>query len=84
MCIMSFDFAGAFDCVPHSQLMKALDAFQIDVHIRRVVHNWPKDTTFQVKMKTAEGVIFSSIPGISRGLPKGAALTPSLWWIYFD
>ena len=46
--LVSSDVAGAFDNVPHAQLMSGLRRMGVHVHIRRLVHNWLRDRTFQV------------------------------------
>ena len=81
---MSFGNAGAFDCVPHGQLIQAQEEAKIDAHIRRVAHFWLGDRTFQVEMETAEGVTRFSEERVSRGLPRGGGLSPPLWLLFFD
>ena len=56
---MSFGTAVALDCVPKSQLMKALEEAEIDARARRVAHFWLRDRVSQVEMETADGVIRS-------------------------
>ena len=84
VCSESFDVAGAFDSVPHSQLMKAIGRRRVEGRPRRVVRNWFKERTIQFKMETTSGVITSSILQISRGIPQGGVPFSLLRLIFFD
>ena len=78
ICLMSFDIAGAFGCVPRNQLRMAPKEHRLGGHQRRVVRNWLRYRAFQVKMEIASGVHLFPIRPISRGLPQGGALSPLL------
>ena len=82
--ITSFDIAGAFDCVPHRQLMRSLSNLNVNGHLRRVIHNWLRERTFQARMKTETGVHLPPIHTISRGFPQGGVISPLLWIIFFN
>ena len=82
--LASFDIRGAFDTVPHSELMAALKRFGVDVRLRKVIHEWLRGRTFQVRMRSDAGVFYSSVHTISRGLPQGGVLSPFLWLIFFN
>ena len=82
--VASFDIEGAFDNVSHWHLMEGLKNMRIDVHTRRIIHNWLSMRTFQVKMATASGTRFSGVYPITKGLPQGGVLSPLLWLIVFN
>ena len=77
--VISFDVAGAFDNVPHAQLMGGLERMGVDGHTRRVIHTWLRDRTFQLRMRTPAGDFYSSIHKITKGLPQGGVLSPLPW-----
>ena len=56
----------------------------VDKHTRRLIHNWLKDRTFQVKLTTPNGNCMSTIHPISKGLPQGGVLSPLLWLAFFN
>ena len=82
--VVSFDIAGAFDNVPHQRLMQGLEMMGVDKHTRRLIHNWLRDRTFQVKLTTPNGNCMSTIHPISKGLPQGGVLSPLLWLAFFN
>ena len=82
--MISFDVQGAFDNVPHHRLMEAMKAFRVNPYIRRVVHNWLRNRTFQVKLRAYENTYLSSIYGVTKGLPQGGVLSPILWLMFFN
>ena len=82
--LASFDIAGAFDNVPHNRLVDSLREMGVDVHSRRVIHNWLRTRTFQVRLTVAEGNIYSHQYPISKGLPQGGVLSPLLWLTFFN
>ena len=74
--LVSYDVEGAFDHVPHCHLMQAAEDMGVDVHIRRMIHNWMRSRTFQVKIREASRVYYGSIHEITRGLPQGGSAFP--------
>ena len=82
--LASFDIAGAFDNVSHRQLMTGLKRFGVDIHSRRVIHNWLGSRTFRVRLATSLGYSMSKSHPITKGLPQGGALSPILWIAFFD
>ena len=82
--IISFDVSGAFDNVSHIKIMRALKEFEINGRIRRVLHGWLRGKTFQEKMRTAMGTLFSDVHTISRGLPQGGVMSPLHWTLFFN
>ena len=76
---VSYDVAGAVVCVPHLQLMTGLSDMGVDGFTRRVIHNWLRLRTFQVRYRTLSSSHLSSKYRISRRLPpKGDLLPPGL------
>ena len=84
VCLMSFDVSAAFDTVSHTHIMTTLKQFQVNGHIRRVLHGWLRGRTFQVRTRTTAGTICSAINTVSRGLPQGGVISPLLWILYFN
>ena len=82
--LVSYDVAGAFDNVSHTHLMRGLVEFGVDGENRRVIRNWLRLRTFQVRLRLPTGLWYSSIPPISKGLPQGRVLPPLLWLIFFN
>ena len=82
--IVSFDVAEAFDNIPHSALTKALEDFGIDWYIHRVVRNWPRERTLQVRLRVQERRHYSNVHKVSKGLPQGGVLSPLPWLTFFN
>ena len=66
--LVPLDVAGAFDGVSHWRLVAALEDYGIGVHIRRVIHGWLRNRTFQVSMRTDAGVFKNKVYPISMGV----------------
>ena len=81
--IASFDIAGASDTVPHRRPVQSLREMGVDTHSRRIVRNWLGSRTFQVRLSTWGGAIYSHQYPISMGLPQGGVLPPLLWLTFF-
>ena len=64
--LVSYDVAGAVDNVSHAHLMRGLEEFGVDGYTRRVIHNWLRLRTFQVRLRLPTGVWYSSIHPISK------------------
>ena len=78
--VASYDVAGAFARVTNVKLVRGLERFGIDGYTRRVLHNWMRLRTCQVRLKLPSGVWFSSIHPISRG----GVIPPLLWLVSFN
>ena len=50
--LVSYDIASAFDRVPHAQLMRALEGCGIEPYTKRLIHNWLRGRSFEVKYNT--------------------------------
>ena len=82
--MVSFDVSGAFDSAPHRRLTAALEEYGVDPYIRRVVHRWLRERTFQVRLRAHGEIYRSSARSITRGLPERGILSPVLWIMFFD
>ena len=56
----------------------------MDPYLRRFLHNWLRDRTFQLKSREGGGVRYSSIRPITRGLPQGGVISPLMWHLFFN
>ena len=82
--IISYDIESAFDRVPHAQLLRATEAFDIDSYTCRLIHNWLRGRYFQVTYTSPHGQHQGTSVQITTGLPQGGVLSPILWLMYFN
>ena len=82
--VISFDIEGAFDTAAHRRLMASLRRSNVDPYLRRFLHGWLRDRTFQLKTRESEGIRYSSIRPITRGLPQGGVISPLMRNLFFN
>ena len=74
--VASLDIDGAFDKVPHHRLIESILAYGVEGYLVRYMARWLLGRTFRVRLTSVTGRFYSSVRGISRGVPRGGLYPP--------
>jgi retron-type reverse transcriptase len=78
--LVSFDFAKAFDKVPHNLLIHKLTNYRFSTQVTNWIREWLRGRTSKV---TVNGQLSQSI-NVSSGVPQGSVLGPLLFTLYIN
>ncbi|KAK6035375.1 hypothetical protein COOONC_27120, partial [Cooperia oncophora] len=80
--VVYFDFAKAFDRVPHRKLTAKLESLGIYPLIVRWIESFLCNRTYQVRIGDSFSSKYSSKYSITSGVPQGGVLSPLLFIAY--
>ncbi|MEL7307842.1 MAG: reverse transcriptase family protein, partial [Pseudomonadota bacterium] len=78
VAIVSFDMSSAFDCIDHVAVVKKFCEFQFPNGFSKWLRSYLTERRFMVKI---DGT-FSRPGSISRGVPQGSVLGPSIFSVF--
>jgi hypothetical protein len=78
--LVSFDFAKAFDKVPHNLLVHKLKAYKFSSQVVNWVEEWLRDRTSVVTINDQVSHQFSVVSGV----PQGSVLGPLFFLVYIN
>ena len=80
----SLDIAGAFDTVPHHEMVGALQSLKLGPYLARFIEKWLRARRFPVQFGCSAGQHLSASKPKTQGLPEGGVLLPFLWLLHFN